>query len=121
MRIYISHSSAMDYKKDLYEPLKNSSFFKNHEFIFPHEFLSETFKTKELFKSGNCDIVLAEVSMPSTGQGIELGWASDFGIKIICFFKTGSKFSSALKLVSEKFVEYKDSADFINHLKSKLS
>ena len=91
MKIYISHSTNFDFKKDLYQPLKDSNLSKN--FIFPHEKSLKQNPLKKLFSTKKCDLIIAEISLPSTGQGIELGWANMYKIPIICFHKKGSKYS----------------------------
>lgn len=120
--IYISHSSLVNYKDFLYNPIKSSNLIPNYKFIFPHERDSEDlFDTKKLFLSGKCKLVLAEVSTPSTGQGIELGWANDLHIPIVCIYRKGSTITSALKTVSNKFIEYDDSEDMIQKIATHLS
>jgi hypothetical protein len=121
MKIYVSHSSLVDYKNDLYEPIRKSELFKEHSFIFPHEDSKEPFRTKELFESGKCGLVIADVSFPSTGQGIELAWADACGIPIICFVKSGNKFSLSLNLITNDFFPYEAPSDIIEVLKNKLS
>lgn len=113
MKIYVSHQRKGDYKTELYEPLRSSNLA---EFIFPHENSDQPFNTKELFENKGCDLVLAEVSNSSTGQGIELGWASLLGIKIICAYKQGSEIAGSLKIISSDFIEYTDSKDLIEKL-----
>ena len=45
-----------------------------------------------------CDILIAEVTCPSFGVGIEIARASQFGKKIICFYKSveGKKLSAMI-------------------------
>ena len=74
MKIYVAHSKKLDYKKELYEPLRNSSLNNEHEIILPHEKSDKPFSSKEFFKT--CDVIIAEVSYSGTGLGIELGWAN---------------------------------------------
>ncbi len=107
MKIYVAHSSGFDFQKELYSSIKNSAAAQEHTFIFPHENSSEPFNSKDLFEN-ECDLVLAEVSYPSTGLGIELGWAEMLGIPVVCIYKTGSKISNALTKVSKTFLEYGD-------------
>jgi hypothetical protein len=116
MKIYVCHSSAQDYKTELYGPIRKSHLNDEHEFIFPHEFSSEVFNSKEIMPS--CDLIIAEVSYPSTGMGIELGWAEDMNKKILCIHKSGCKVSHALKRVTLDFIEYKDSSDLVAKLAS---
>ena len=118
MKIYISQSRDFDYKKELYDVLESAGL--NHEFIFPHKDSDAPFNTKELLQNKTCDMVLAEVSYPATGQGIELGWANIYGIPIICIYKKGSKISGSLKLISKTFIEYENSNDLSNKLAENL-
>lgn len=114
MKIYVSHSRNFDYKNELYRPLKESHL--PIELIFPHEESLETFNSKELLESHGCEYILAEVSYPSTSQGIELGWADAFGIPIICFYKVGADPAKSLSRVSQKIIEYGDDMGLVNKL-----
>jgi len=71
-------------------------------------------KSKEVIQK--VDLLIAEVSYASTGQGIELGWAEAQNIPIICFYKLTSKFSSSLKFVTSDIIEYSDENDFLDKL-----
>ncbi len=75
--------------------------------------------TKEIIK--NSDLIIAEVSFPATGQGIEIGWADIFGVPILCVSKEGQKISGSLKYITDKFITYSDSQDFITKLSEFLS
>ncbi len=116
MKIYVSHSSGFDFKTELYTPLKES--FSEHDIFLPHEHGDEVIDTKEVIRSS--DLVLAEVSYPSTGQGIELGWANDANMPIICIHKAGSNPSSALRIITNKFAGYISSDDLIITLREFL-
>lgn len=120
--IYISHSSKINYETLLYAPLLASHLHGNYNFVLPHQGSpDEQFQTKDLFESGFCKLVLAEVSLPSTGQGIELGWAELLAIPITCLYKQGSSVSSSLKCVSSHFIEYKDSDDMVRKISTCLN
>lgn len=118
MKIYVAHSTGFNFQDELYKPLRNSELNKIHEITLPHENSDKQFNSKEYLKS--CDLVLAEVSYPSTGQGIELGWANLYKVPIICIYKNGSKYSGALTAVSEKFIEYNDTEDLITKLTKEI-
>ena len=115
-KIYVIHSTAFDYVKNLYTPLKNISEF---EFIFPHEEGNDSKNSTELIRS--CDIVLAEVSYPSTGSGIEIGRAECLNIPIVAIYKNGSNASSAIKFVTNNFLEYDDLGKDLDKIKSIIS
>lgn len=121
MKIYVSHSRNYDYENELYLPLRNSELSSHHEFILPHENSSEPFNTKKLFQTHGCDLVIAEVSFPATGQGIELGWANLLDIPVICISKKDAKISGSLKVITDKFVEYESSDDLIQKLNVQLA
>lgn len=119
MKIYLSHNRAGDFRNDLYAPLTNG--LPGHEWVFPHENNDLPFDSKKLFRNKECDVVLAEVSEPSTGQGIELGWADCIDIPIICCSKTGSRISQSLYAVTDRFLEYDTVDDLISKLRAQLS
>jgi len=97
MKIYLSHSSSFDFEDQLYKPLKDSLLIKSHQFFFAHDKENIDTKSKEIIQ--NSDLVIAEVSYPSTGQGIELGWADIQKIPVLCLYSSGSTFSNSLKFV----------------------
>ena len=119
MKIYVTHSSSFDYKNELYKPLRSSNLNDIHEITLPHEDSSSQFDSKNYLKK--CDLVLAEVSYPSVGQGIELGWANLYKVPIVCFYKQGSKYSGALNVVSKDFIEYSSGIDLAEKLQKYLS
>ncbi len=111
----------MNFKDDLYLPIRKSQLNSEYEIILPHEIYQEAndFVTKDIIKT--CDLMVAEVSFPATGLGIELGWANAFECPIICIHRKGSKISDSLKVVCENFIEYTDKDDLIEKLGGALS
>lgn len=120
MKIYVSHSRKFDFKNELYAPIKNSELSSTHIFIFPHEASDTPFNTKELFVNKGCDLVIAEVSYPATGQGIELGWANLLEIPIICLYKDGVEPSQSLHSVSKRFLMYTNSDNMLEDISGVL-
>nr|AIA16070.1 Unknown Function [uncultured bacterium] len=121
LTIYITHSKSFDFQAELYHPLRSSQLNSEHKIILPHENSTAPFNSKELIQSGNCDLILAEVSFPATGQGIELGWADAAEVPIICFYTKDAKISGSLKVICDTFVEYTDSEDMIIKLQEALA
>lgn len=117
MKLYLTHSSGYDYKKELYEPLKEA-FGKEYDLFLPHEQHDDGAKSKDIIPT--CDVVLAEVSYPSTGQGIELGWADANNKPIICFYRSGAKVSSALRFITDMHLEYETSEEMIEKLRAAI-
>ena len=101
MKIYVCHSTAFDYINELYEPLKQD-LANSHNFILPHDSDSDV-HSKDLI--GSSDLVLAEVSYPSTGQGIELGWADAAHKPIICIYRDGTKPSGAIQYIAKSITK----------------
>jgi hypothetical protein len=66
-------------------------------------------------------MVLAEVSNPATGQGIELAWANANNIPIVCVFKKGADISGSLKFITDKIIEYENSNDMIEKIKKEIN
>lgn len=116
MKIYVSHLRRGNYEEELYKTLLASKLAEKHIFIFPHSKSKKPFNTKELFKNKLCDLVLAEISYPATGQGIELGWANMFNIPIYCIYKKGQDVSGSALSIATKSIEYVDIKDMIGKL-----
>ena len=96
--------------------MRNDSFFSRHELIFPHEESSKIINTRDDYK--DVDVVIAECSKPSTGVGVELGWFYDDKKPIYCFYKIGMRPSKAIAAIAKEAIEYSDSNDLINKIKS---
>lgn len=116
MKIYLSHASTFDYQKELYEPLRRSV-ARDHQVVFPHD--DFVVNSHEVITSS--DVVVAEVSYPSTGEGIELGWAHAARVPIVCLFKIGGEYSSSLSFVSDTFIGYSSTQDMVTKLQAWLS
>lgn len=119
LNIYVAHSNKFDYIKKLYEPIKNAKSLSKHNFFFPHDEKNKLVKTKEIIK--NYDLVIAEVSLQTTGVGIELGWADYLNKPILCIYEKGSEISSSLKFITNNFLEYDNSKDLIEKIERFLN
>jgi len=111
MKIYVGHCKDYDYVNGLYIPLRTSSLNDRHEIVLPHEKSGAPFNSKELMKT--FDLMIAEVSIPATGLGIELGWADAYGIPILAAYKTGAKLSGSVKKTAQYFLQYSDPNELI--------
>jgi nucleoside 2-deoxyribosyltransferase len=115
VKIYVSHKRKTNFIDELYEPLKKSGLANKHDFIFPHDG-NRAFDSTDIITNKKVDLIIAEVSYPATGQGIEIGWAFLKEIPVICVYKKGADIAGSLKSVTDKFVEYDNSDDLIKKL-----
>lgn len=120
MNIYVSHLRRGNYEEEIYKPLSASILAQKHSFILPHNTSQKPFNTRELFEQKKCDLVLAEISYPATGQGIELGWASLLDIPVYCMYKKGTDVSGSARMIAKHTIEYVDSTDMITQLEKLL-
>ena len=114
MKVYISHSCKYDYTNRIYTPIKNSDLVQSNTFFLPHEDKNKIVNTKDIIS--NCDLVIAEVSSPTIGQGIELGWADYAKIPIVCIYEKETRISTSLKFITNYFIEYEDINDMVNKI-----
>lgn len=119
MKIYLGHSKQLNFIEELYKPIKESRSVSSHEIIFPHESGHETF-LNSLEVIPDCDLMIAEVSFPSTGLGIELGFAHSMSVPIVCLYRQGAKVPDSLKTVCGEYIEYMNSEDLIDKLVQKI-
>lgn len=118
MKIIVTHASSFDYEKELYAPLQKAVEGTPHELIFPHVWHEQNKSTKEFLKDAG--LVIGEVSYPSTGQGIEFGWADMMHVPILFLKRTGAKSSSALRYLNGRWIEYASEKELIEKLKKFL-
>lgn len=119
MKILVAHSSNYDYQTELYEPLKQSALAKEHTIIFPHN--EENLGIETNSQIPDTDLMIAEVSYPSTGAGIEIGLVQAAGIPTLFVYKTGTTPSSALKFIKGTLIEYTDSSDLVSKVEAELA
>lgn len=117
MKLFVAHSSSYDFQSELYLPLRSSKLNDEHEIVLPQEKGYEVI-TVDIIK--NSDAVIAEVSYPSTGSGIELGWAYLFKKPIICIYKEGMKYSSSLTKITNIFISYNSPEQMIDKITEEL-
>jgi len=118
MNIYIAHSTSFDFKEELYSPIRSSILDQIHSMTLPHENTSDLFDSKTHLQT--CDLMIAEVSYPSTGVGIELGWADMFGCNIVCIKKIGSTSSSSLEAVCKNIFEYGNHEELVKAIQKAI-
>jgi hypothetical protein len=114
MKIYIGHSRDFDYINELYLPLRQSALNSIMEIILPHESDGQPFNSKDDFKT--VDFMVAEISYPSTGLGIEIGYADIYQIPIIIAYKKGFKVSGSAKSLGSHMIEYANIQDLVKRL-----
>lgn len=120
MKIFVAHASAFPFEEKLYAPIRSSVLFMEHEFILPEEQkYNGTWNTKEEIEAS--DLMIADVSAPSTGAGIEMGWANASGTPIIALYEKGSVPSTVVKYLTETVIEYENGEDLVQKLSAVIS
>jgi nucleoside 2-deoxyribosyltransferase len=110
MKVFVAHASNFDFKKKLYEPIRASALNAQHEFWLPQE-TEEDWVTLDFMKS--CDALIVDVSIPSTGAGIEMGWANALGIPILGVYEKGSKPSASAEYTTSMYRDYSTSDEML--------
>lgn len=108
MRIYVSHARNGDYAAALYAPLRSDAALAEHVFVLPHE--DPAVHVDALAVIPSCELVFAEVSHPSTGQGIELGWAKAHDVRVVAVARTDAQVSASVSAVSRHVTRYESPA-----------
>ncbi len=118
MKLFVAHSSAFDFRTKIYGPLRASALNATHEILLPEE-AGATWNTKEVIES--CDIFVLDASVPSTGAGIETGWAHAAGVPIIVIHEKGSTPSTVVAYVAQVAFEYESPEDLVEKLGAALA
>lgn len=115
MKIYLAHATRFDFQNELYAPLRASPLWAAHEWILPHAESKEiVFDSRPVIQT--CDLMVAEVSYPSTGMGIEMGWALAHGVQIVAIHRKDAKPSGAVSSVAKTVTTYQDDQDLVRVL-----
>ena len=116
-RIYIGHSrdERLDYQKKLYLPLISS--FDKDVLIMPHEKGDEALLNSQVVLP-TCNLMIAEVSYPSTGLGMELAWAEHAAIPVLCMYKISCQPSSSVTNFFPDIISYESSIDMVDKVKN---
>lgn len=115
---FISHPSGSPQHTPIFFHAidKFASTQRKVKIVFPHEGEEEVHLTKKAIEEA--DLIVVEVSIPSTGSGIELGWASAAGKPIIAFHQGGTEVSPAVKYATHQIHIYITEEDIIEKLAS---
>lgn len=111
MKIYIGHNKEINYQEDLYRPIMENKYYQNpnYTFFFPHRVDKNSQNDRTFYN--DIDIFFAEVSYPSTGLGIELGYAVDSQVPIVLLIKKGVKPNTSAKTIATAILEYTSPED----------
>lgn len=112
-KIYVGHArdKSFDYQTQLYEPLINA--LDEGTVIVPHEHRAEaSFDSREVIPS--CSLMIAEVSYPSTGLGMELAWAEAASIPVLCIHQADCTPSTSVTSVFSNALSYSSTDDMVN-------
>lgn len=118
MKLYVSHSRNIDYEECLYNPLLKSNIANRYELVLPHTKKWENINTKDVIRE--CDVLIAEITFPAIGVGIEIGRAEESNIRIIAVIKKGEKINSSVKRITSEIIEYESVEELMKKLDATL-
>lgn len=105
MHIYVCHARGYNFQKCLYSPIKKTIAYQFHNIYLPHDKSAAHFDSKKLFNY-KCDLVIAEISHPKIGLGIELGWANSLEIPIEAIIEADKVISESVQLIAQHITSY---------------
>jgi len=115
MNIYVAHSGKIDFENELYKPLEESEIGQKHSLFLPERETNKKINTKDIIKK-DIDLLIAEISFPATGLGIELGRAETYNVPIVGIYRTGHTFANSIRFVTNTFIEYDGTKDLVDKL-----
>lgn len=110
-KVYIGHSREFDYEHELYAPLRTAKGLPQADLILPYESNSRANNTRDFYRE--LDLFIAEVSYPSTGLGIELAWAYDADVTIVCLARANARVSKSLYVLTDEIIRYQDETEMV--------
>lgn len=116
MKIYVGHSRSFDYEAELYEPVRAA--LGVHELILPHVGEGQH-DSRAIIPT--LDFMIAEVSYPSIGLGIELAWAEHHGVPILALHRADVTPSGSVGAVCKDVRPYASSEEMVEHIKGALN
>ena len=117
--VYVAHSRSFNFKHELYKPLRESSLNKRFNIILPHEYSDGLYSSKHFFEH-QCNIMLFEASYPTTGGGIELGWADVYKVPIIALYRKDVELKESVRALAMLSLPYDSSQHMISLLEKTL-
>ena len=118
MNLYIAHSRGFDFEAELYQPIHDSQLLAESEIVFPHTLGACEQNSYNLI--ANTDLLIAEVSYPSTSLGIELSRAHNLNINILAIHKKEAKISGSIKYVVKDIKSYDRAEDIPKLIHEKI-
>lgn len=117
-KIYVAHSrdERLDYRRELYIPIMQR--YERHDVIVPHG-NGPYIDSEQLLPT--CHLMIAEVSYPSTGLGMELIWARNAKTPVLCLHRTGTVPSSSITNKFSYFIQYTSEQDMLEKIDTWLT
>ena len=116
-RIYVGHArdERLNYQEDLYLPLISS--LGDDLVIVPHEKGAEAqINSEEVLPT--CHLMIAEVSYPSTGLGLELVWAKHAAVPVLCIYNINCQPSTSVTNYCPDIISYESNVDMVEKVVS---
>lgn len=114
---FISHpSSGVETTPTFFQAIQKFQLDNDHiDLVLPHGVGGQQLElTKDYLEQAH--LIIAEISLASTGSGIELGWANSAGKDIIAFHQGVTPISPAIPLVATAIHAYISEKDILTVL-----
>ncbi len=111
-KIYLGHTRdpRLNYLDTFYQPLIAA--LHEHTLIMPHPNGADAV-INSCDVLPKCDAMIAEVSYPSTGLGMELAWAKIVQVPILCLHHTTCTPSHSVLTHFSSIISYENTLDMV--------
>ncbi|MCU7667168.1 hypothetical protein [Bacillus thuringiensis] len=108
MKVYVGFQNVTN--ETFQNLIFKSEVLKKHQFIFGENVADE----KDWLQK--CEVMIADVSYPTIPLGIEMGWADNYKVDIICVCVKGTAISSHLTRMCKEILIYTEVVDLVEKL-----
>lgn len=123
-KIFLAAPFTFNFESGFLDDVEELLINLGHSVTVPHDFARDDVTDEELrekvkndlYMVESSDILLAEVTNPSHGVGMEILHANKLGKRIILLTRSGTKISSMVRVHGHEIIEYSNFED----LKQKL-
>ena len=121
MKVFVSAPYTENLETEFLSSLESILKEADLDVVVPHKYVDEKEDIEKSIKRNfklldDCDMILADVTKPSHGVGMEILYAHQKGKKIIFLRKAGTKVSHMALFHANELVEYNNQKDLKENL-----